>query len=195
MEWCTQTASLVVRLQDLVSGGEPMGRVRVFLNQEEVKTLAKPGGIFVFLDIIATGDQTVRVEGDHYLPVSRVVTLDGSPGLTAVIELLPNHAYPFSGNATLIRGQLRDSQGRAVCQAAFHVRTRPPGSQAVENIAGIAASGEFVVYLKSAALPVSTSKIFLELEVVNDYFNPETVLVEVREGSWCSAGIVTLQPK
>lgn len=137
--------SFAVRLLDDYSGETPVGRVDVSLKgrggEKPVKNLSS---YHLFLDL--PGDTyTVRVRSDHYFDEdSGIIEQAKLDPVEPVVEMIlkPNPTYPFPPGATLIRGMVRDSAGKAVSGARVMVREMCVESSTTEK-------GEFVLYFGS----------------------------------------------
>ena len=137
--------SFAVRLLDDYSGETPVDRVDVSLKErggeKPVKNLSS---YHLFLDL--PGDTyTVRVRSDHYFDEdSGIIEQAKLDPVEPVVEMIlkPNPTYPFPPGATLIRGMVRDSAGKAVSGARVMVREMCVESSTTEK-------GEFVLYFGS----------------------------------------------
>jgi hypothetical protein len=101
---------------DDFTGKAAIGKVDIFLKRglEEIPAILNPSGYYLFLDI--SGDtHEIIIKSDNYFEMSKTINLeeerrdDPSFAKHPVIPfaLIPNSAYPFSSNTTLIRGTVK----------------------------------------------------------------------------------------
>jgi len=96
-----------------------VGKVDVFLKRglEESPAILNPSGYYLFLNI--AGDLAeIVIRSDNYFEINETINLeerrrdDPSFAMHPVIPyaLIPNSAYPFSSNTTLIRGTVKSAR-------------------------------------------------------------------------------------
>lgn len=183
----TTTLSLAVSLQDDYTGNQPIGRVKVFLEGRDLKSVKNPSGYYLFLDLTGSEYQ-VRVETDYYFSEKTTVKLPELDPLNPVIrvKLKPKPSYPFSPGTTLIRGAVYGSDQNPAPGAKVKV----PGGN-VKNIT--TEKGEFVLYFKGLSeedIIKQGNKRFVKgnggktvhLEAAHDTKTGTKDLEEVREG-------------
>ncbi len=191
LERHTTRLSFAVFLLDEYSNGKPIGRVEVSLKNRKEKPIKNLSSYYLFLDL--TDDTyTIQVMSDYYFD-------EGSGSINPAeldtknpvvnITLKPTPSYPFPPGATLIRGRVHDSAGKAVSGAKVRVKEREVENKTTEK-------GEFVLYFG----PLTEDEIIKEggkrlvkgngdkiihLEVEYDEVI-ETVELEVEEGKTTS---------
>jgi|LGVF01.1.fsa_nt_gb hypothetical protein len=145
--------SLAVSLLDDYSKGKPIGRVEVSLKGRKEKTIKNLSSYYLFLNL-PDDTYTVQVWSDYYFdedlnPIN-LSELDRKNPLVN-ITLKPNPSYPFPSGATLIRGVVYNSAGKAVSGAKVRVRGRDVEYKTTEK-------GEFVLYFE----PLTEDEIITE---------------------------------
>jgi hypothetical protein len=141
--------SLAVSLLDDYSRGKPIGRVDVSLKGRKEKTVKNLSSYYLFLDL-PDDTYTIRVRSDYYFDEELDIDLAGFKEPTA-INLKPKPSYPFSQGATLIRGNVYDSAGKAVSDAKVKVKGKDVENKTTER-------GEFVLYFE----PLTEDEIITE---------------------------------
>jgi len=115
LEQTHSQVALAVRLIDDYTGGQPAGRVSVFIRGCSYNTVKTAGGYYVFSDL-PSGVYKVAVQAEYYFDAETVIdtgVLDKrSP--VANITLRPNPGYPFPDGATLLRGMIYDQTGHGI---------------------------------------------------------------------------------
>ena len=146
-ETVTTRLSLAVYLTDDYSGrgGYLDGDVTVSLKGQKTESFRNPGGYYLFLDL-PEGSYTVQINGGEYYfdkekeDVTPADLKKKSPVIN--ITLKPTPSYPFQSSATLIRGFVKDPEGRGIPGAVIRVRKTKIKTWTND-------SGEFVIYFKN----------------------------------------------
>jgi hypothetical protein len=135
--------SFAVALIDEYTGKRPIGDVRVFIQDQNLKALKNLSGYFFFLDLL-DGTYQVQVESEHYFERQITVNVPEPDPLNPVesITLMPTPSYPFPSGSTLIRGMVQDSDGNPVSEATVRVEGI---EKEVNNTT--TDKGEFVLYI------------------------------------------------
>lgn len=136
--------SLAVYPLDVYSNGEPVGRIEVSLKDRKEKPIKNPSSYYLFLDL-PDDTYTVQVRSDFYFDVDSetINPAELDPKNPVVnITLKPKPSYPFPPGATLIRGMVYDTRGKAVSRAKVRIRGRDLENKTTEK-------GEFLLYFKS----------------------------------------------
>ncbi len=136
----TTTLSLAVRLTDDYTQKEPVGNIKVMIKEGEITPVKNLSGYYLFNDMTA-GNYSVVIESDFYFPEETAVNIPHPVPKNPVVEiaLKPKPAYPFPGNATLVRGVVSD--GSPVVNAEVKIVGKPIETKTDEK-------GEFVLYFK-----------------------------------------------
>ncbi|NQE46209.1 hypothetical protein C5S31_09340 [ANME-1 cluster archaeon GoMg2] len=131
--------SFAVLLVDDFSNREPICRVEVSLNGRKEKPVKNLSSYYIFLDL-PDDTYTVQVRSDYYFNEELDITaeLDAKDPVVN-ITLKPKPSYPFPPGATLIRGKVYDSGGKAVSSAKVRVKEKGVENKTTEK-------GEFVLY-------------------------------------------------
>ena len=141
LERYTTRLSFAVVLLDDYSRGKPIGRVDVSLKKRKQKPIKNLSSYYLFLDL-PDGTYTVQVRSDYYFDEDsgaiNPVELDPKNPVVN-ITLKPNPSYPFPPGATLIRGKVCDSAGKAVSGAKVKAKGWDVENKTTEK-------GEFVLY-------------------------------------------------
>jgi hypothetical protein len=142
LERHTTELSFAVSLLDDYSKVKPIGRVDVSLKDRIEKPIRNLSSYYLFLDL-SDGTYTVHVKSDYYFDEQTGVSLhDLEPkNPVANITLKPNSSYPFPPGATLIRGNVYDSEEKAVSDAKVKVKGKDVENKTTEK-------GEFVLYFR-----------------------------------------------
>ncbi|NOQ33468.1 MAG: hypothetical protein GQ567_04625 [Methanosarcinales archaeon] len=144
LERHTAKLSFAVSLIDDYSGDASIGRIDVRLKGRDKKPVKNPSSYYTFLNL-PDDTYTVRVRSDHYFDEdSGIIEPAKLDPIEPVVEMIlkPKPTYPFPPGATLIRGMVRDSAGKAVSGARVMVREMCVESSTTEK-------GEFVLYFGS----------------------------------------------
>lgn len=144
LERHTVKLSLAVYPLDVYSNGEPIGRIEVSLKDRKEKPIKNSSSYYLFLDL-PDDTYTVQVRSDYYFDVDSetINPAELDPKNPVVnITLKPKPSYPFPPGATLIRGMVYDTRGKAVSRAKVRIRGRDLENKTTEK-------GEFVLYFKS----------------------------------------------
>lgn len=167
--------SLVIRLTDDYTEQEPIGYIKVILEEGGIKAVKNLSGYYLFNDL-AAGNYTVSIESDVYSAEEKVVTIPLPDPRNPVVEIIlkPVPAYHFSGNATLVRGLV--SNTNPVMNADVRVLGKTIESKTDER-------GEFVLYFKG----IKTEVITIEIK---KGVNTKTVSATIDEGKTVSMGII-----
>lgn len=177
----TSRLSIAFKLVDDLTKNDPLGSIRVEIKETGEKAIKKPGGYYLFTDLKG-GNHTVSIDPDMYFP--KAVAADISPftepeNQVTEIVLVPRPVYPFSQNATLIRGVVRDAADAPVKGAQLRVMDANAQTISDEN-------GDFVLYLSSIA---SEKEMTIESKKNG---NLRTVNILVKEFQTVSAGVISL---
>nr|QNO51038.1 hypothetical protein EDLMLJLI_00031 [Methanosarcinales archaeon ANME-1 ERB6] len=153
LERYTTRLSFAVVLLDDYSRGKPIGRVDVSLKKRKRKPIKNLSSYYLFLDL-PDGTYTVQVRSDYYFDEDsgaiNPVELDPKNPVVN-ITLKPNPSYPFPPGATLIRGKVCDSAGKAVSGAKVKAKGWDVENKTRER-------GEFVLYFE----PLTEDEIITE---------------------------------
>jgi len=147
----TKLAFTVFPLDDY-SKGKPIGRVDVSLGRRKEKPIRNLSSYYLFLDL--PGDTyTVQVRSDYYFDEETEVPFHNLEPKNPVVNitLMPKPSYPFPPGATLIRGTVYDSRGKAVSGAKVRVKEKGVENKTTEK-------GEFVLYFE----PLTDDEIIWE---------------------------------
>ena len=139
----TTRLSLAVALIDGYTGKQPIGYVKIFIKDQNLKAFKNRSGYYLFFNL-PDGEYTVRSDSEYYFDEETPVKSSDLDPLNPVvsIRLEPKPSYPFPSGATLIRGMVQNSN-------------RNPASEAKVEIAGKEVSnrttvkGEFVLYFNA----------------------------------------------
>lgn len=109
--------SLILLLEDSVTGEAPIGRVIVSFKETKKKPFKNLSGAFCFKGL-EDGSYTLEIESDNYKPVSKNIIIDaGQNGSTQsgikiiTLQLTPKLSYPFSSVVALyVRIVNKDNQ-------------------------------------------------------------------------------------
>lgn len=171
----TTNLSLAVRLTDDYTEKEAIGYIKVILEDGDVKAVKNLSGYYLFNDL-AAGNYTVSVESDVYFAEEKVVTMPLPDPRNPVVEIIlkPVPAYPFPGNATLVRGLV--SNTNPVVNADVKVLGKTIETKTDER-------GEFILYFKG----IKTEGITIEIKKYGDI---RTVNTTIEEGKTISLGVI-----
>ena len=99
--------SLVLLLEDSVTGEKPFGGIIVKFKETDKKPFKNLSGAFCFKGL-ADGKYSLEIESDHYMPVSEEIIIESDENGATVngikivpILLTPKLSYPFSGVVTM----------------------------------------------------------------------------------------------
>jgi hypothetical protein len=136
--------SLGVYIIDDYSGMEAAGNFNVSIKGQNINPIKNPSGYYLFLDL--SGDRyDVKVNGgEHFfdgeIETVRLEDLDIQNPIVNV-ALLPKPSYKFPPSATLIRGVVKNSEGKGIDGALLGINESSIRTRTAQN-------GEFVIYLK-----------------------------------------------
>ena len=139
MEQHSTRLSLAVSAVDDYTDRHLTGNVELALGKK--RALVNPSGYYLFLDI-ADSDYTLKAQADYYFSQEQDVALPLSGDPIIELTLKPAPAYPFPRGATLIRGIVRDPDGKPVPGATVKVIGKEIENKTTEE-------GEFVLYFKN----------------------------------------------
>ncbi len=177
----TTRLSFAVKLIDDFTKKEQIGGIRVEIKEIDKKAIKNPGGYYLFTYLKA-GNHTVSINSDLYFPQELTVNISSVPDLkgpVSEIVLIPRPVYPFSQNATLIRGCVRDAASAPVKGARLRVIGRDMETVSDEN-------GSFVFYLSGIE---SEGEVSIESKKNG---NTRTINVAAKEFQIVSAGMISL---
>lgn len=153
LESHTTELAFAVFLLDDYSKGKPIGRVEVSLENRKEKPIKNLSSYYLFLDL-PDDTYTIQVMSDYYFDEGSgsINPAELDPKNPVVnITLKPKPSYPFPPGATLIKGMVYDSTGKAVSGAKVGVMGRDVESRTTEK-------GEFVLYFR----PLTEDEIIKE---------------------------------
>lgn len=138
----TLRLSLVISLMDEFTAKQPIGDIRVFIKDRDIKSIKNRSGYYFFLNL-PDGQYKVCVESEYYKEVTEELILPlFEPQNPLEIILKSKPSYPFPHRATLIRGMVQDSNGNSVAGANLEVIGKDINNESTDN-------GEFVLYFKA----------------------------------------------
>ena len=151
--------SLAVALIDEYTGKQPIGSVKVFIKDHNLKPIKNHSGYYLFLNL-PDNEYKVRVKCEYYFneETDKIKLPLPKPQDPVKITLKPKPTYPFTSGATLIRGLVQDSNGNSVSGAKVEVTRKE-----VSNKTTI--KGEFVLYFKALSeddIIIEDSKRFVK---------------------------------
>lgn len=172
----TTTLSLAVRLTDDYTQKEPVGNIKVMIKEGEITPVKNLSGYYLFNDMTA-GNYSVVIESDFYFPEETAVNIPHPVPKNPVVEiaLKPKPAYPFPGNATLVRGLVSD--GNPVVNAEVTVV-----GKTIETLTD--EKGEFTLHFKG----IKQENITIEIKKGG---STKAVNTAVEEGKTVSLGTVS----
>ena len=172
----TTSLSLAVWLIDDYTKNEPVGNIQVMIKEGNIKAVRNLSGYYCFTGL-AAGNYTVGIQSDLYFPDEIIVDTSPLDPRNPFIEIVikPKSAYPFSDNATLVRGLVSN--------------IGPINSSEVKVVGKLMETitdnmGEFVLYFKG----IKKEDIVIEIKKNADI---KTVNAIVEEGKTISLGIIT----
>ncbi len=136
--------SLGVYIIDDYSGMEATGNFDVSIKGQNINPVKNPSGYYLFLDL--SGDRyDVQVNGgehffDEEIENVRLEDLDIQNPIVNV-ALSPKPSYKFPPSATLIRGIVKNPQGKGIDGALLGIKESSIRTRTAQN-------GEFVIYFK-----------------------------------------------
>lgn len=136
--------SFAVSLVDEYTKEKPIGGIEVSLKETGARAVKNPGSYYLFLNL-PDGSYTVQVKSDYYFDevVGGINPAELDPRSPVVpITLKPTPSYPFPSAATLIRGMVYDSAGKAASDAKITVVGKDVEGKTTER-------GEFMLYFGS----------------------------------------------
>ncbi len=136
--------SLGVYIIDDYSGMEATGNFDVSIKGQNINPVKNPSGYYLFLDL--SGDRyDVQVNGgEHFFDKEiETVKLEDLDIQNPIINiaLCPKPSYKFPPSATLIRGVVKNSQGKGIDGALLGINESSIRTRTTQN-------GEFVIYFK-----------------------------------------------
>ncbi|HEX3034027.1 MAG TPA: hypothetical protein VHT73_02705 [Thermodesulfobacteriota bacterium] len=168
--------SLAVWLVDDYTQKTPAGYVNVKVKEGNVKAVKNLSGYYLFTDL-PSGNYTVVSESGYYFseetPVNTSLLDPKNPVLQIILK--PRPAYPFPGNATLVRGRV--SNANPVANAVVKVVGKTIETKTDER-------GEFVLYF------TGIKQESISIEVTKDA-GIKTVNTTVEEGKTVSLGVIS----
>lgn len=178
------TVSLAVELVEGATGGAPAAIPLVSLEGIDAEPELKSDRFLLFLDVelpAPPGTTVVSVDGgDRYRDATRevAVTREGDPAVPADAEAYPASepvvtVHLFEGDATVLRGIVRDTDGNRVGEGTLRVT-----ELGFDLSAEVDANGRFVLYFEEAP-DGGDVEADLELEGLDD---PASVTLPVAEG-------------
>ena len=177
----TTKLSFAVKLMDDFTKNETIGSIRVKIKEMDKKAIKNPSGYYLFTDL-KDGTYTVRVDSDLYFSEEKTVDISSFPDQKNPISeiiLIPRPVYPFSQNATLIRGVVRDAAKAPVKGAQLRVIGRDMETISDEN-------GSFVFYLSGIE---NEEEVIIESKKNG---NTRTINIAAKEFQTVSAGVISL---
>jgi hypothetical protein len=170
--------SLAVWLKDGFTQKRPIGKLRVSIMENGKTAFGNLSGYHLFTDL-PPGNYTISVSGDAYLSAEATVDTSVLDPRKPVMEitLSPNPAYPFPGNATLVRGVV--GNGDPVVGAEVTVAGKPEKTMTDQQ-------GEFVLFF----MGIKTEVITLQVKKGG---GTETVSATIEEGMTVSVGKIFFQ--
>ena len=177
----TTKLSFAVRLTDDLTKKGPIGNIKVKVQETEKKAMKNTSGYYLFTDLKA-GTYTVRVDSDLYFSEEKTVDISSFPDQKNPISeiiLIPRPVYPFSQNATLIRGVVRDAAKAPVKGAQLRVIGSDMETISDEN-------GSFVFYLSGIE---NEEEVIIESKKNG---NTRTINIAAKEFQTVSAGVISL---
>lgn len=195
LESTTTKFAMAVLLIDEYSEKAPLGDVKVSIKELEIKPIKNLSGDHVFLKL-PDGTFTLKIVSECYYEVERKVKLPLDPKNPVInINLKPKPSYPFSREATLIRGVVKDEKGNPVSDAIVRIEKREGENKTSEK-------GDFVIYfkgLKDDDIERRDGKKFVKidgrkirLEIKHPDFRTKTIELEAEEGKITSLVVITL---
>lgn len=166
--------SLALRLVDGFTGGGPIGRVIVTIGETGLKAVTNPSGYHVFTNLPEGKSYDIHIHSELYFPENIDAVAIPRPDPKNPVEqvtLKPRPAYPFPGNATLVRGVIVNPD--PVAGATVTSSDSPQEARTDER-------GEFVLYFKG----IKEKDVTI---TVDDQIN-RTVQTKIREGRTVSVG-------
>ena len=167
--------ALAIWLVDATTGRTPLGNVKIFLKEEKLKALKNLSGYFCFNDLLS-GLYIISVDSDYYFNVNKTVFLPLPEPKNPVIEIIlyPKPNYPFSDQATLVRGLVSD--GEPIVDAEINVVGKAIQSSTNKK-------GEFVLQFKG----IKQESITIE---ITKYGRSVTVNAQINEKKITSLGVI-----
>jgi hypothetical protein len=190
------TVSLAVILHDdFASGKQPIGKIKVSLQEQERQAFQNLSGYYLFTNV--EGDtHTIQVTSDYYFdPEEEEVVLSSLDSKNPVVDitLKPMPFYPFPPGTTLMKGVVKNSSGEAVSGATVTVESPALETQTTEK-------GEFVFYFTGLTeddiIEVNNQKFVrgngdqtITLEVTHPDYTSKQVQIEAEESKTTSVSI------
>ncbi|WP_298685460.1 hypothetical protein [uncultured Methanomethylovorans sp.] len=177
----TAKLSFAVKLTDDLTKNETIGSIKVKVKETDKKAMKNTSGYYLFTDL-KPGEYTVSIEPDLYFSQEITVDISSFPDQKNPISeiiLIPRPVYPFSQNATLIRGVVRDAAKAPVKGAHMRVIGRDMETISDEN-------GSFVFYLSGIE---NEEEVIIESKKNG---NTRTINIAAKEFQTVSAGVISL---
>lgn len=177
----TAKLSFAVKLTDDLTKTETIGSIKVKVKETDKKAMKNTSGYYVFTDL-KPREYTVSIEPDLYFSQEITVDISSFPDQKNPISeiiLIPRPVYPFSQNATLIRGVVRDAAKAPVKGAQLRVIGRDMETISDEN-------GSFVFYLSGIE---NEEEVIIESKKNG---NTRTINIAAKEFQTVSAGVISL---
>ena len=171
----TKKVSAAFQIDDAVHPGENIqGAVNIALENVAQKPLIHTDGYLLFLDV-PSGTYNVQVEAEYY-DFNAGLSLDTSShnplSAPEILDLTPSALYPFEENASLLRGQINDSNGNPL--PGVRVEVQGSGEYAITD-----SSGRMVLEFdigSSTPLALDVTKDGYTAAVVNETATPNTAV-------------------
>jgi len=123
--------SLVLLLEDNVTGEAPIGRVAASLKETRQKPFKNLSGAICFKGLM-DGSYSLEIESDNYEPKNRTIVISDNQNNSGTkkvkierITLVPKPSYPF-GNVLTLPVQIHDSEGKPLKNIKVHSRLLTP---------------------------------------------------------------------
>jgi hypothetical protein len=199
LEEIITTLSLAVSLHDdFASNRQPIGRIKVSLQEQARQAIQNLSGYYFFMDV-EDDTHTVQVASDYYFDYEEEVILSNLDPKNPVVDitLRPLPYYPFPPGTTLIKGVVKNSGGEAISDATVRVLSPALETQTTEK-------GEFVLYFTGLTeddiIKVNGKRYVkgngdqtLTLEVTHpDYTSKQELIEEGVEESKTTSRLITI---
>ncbi len=143
LEFRSIRVSLAIHLTEDFTGQQPIGAVRISLNNDKYVPVISPSGYYLFFKVKEESCK-VQITSDYYIDDSFEVLLSDLDPTEPVKEvtLKPNPAYPFPNGTTLIRGRVVEPPNTTY---AIEAKVEAP-EKSLQNKTN--SKGEYVLYFK-----------------------------------------------
>ncbi|MCP4156517.1 MAG: hypothetical protein GY757_52875 [bacterium] len=181
-----KTLSLAVELVDDYSGGPPVGKAAVIIEETQTGLARNRSGYYLYIDA-PKGEYKLRVTAEYYFEATATVKLPRPDPKNPVVEITmkPLPSYPFPPGATLIRGQVENKEGKPVPGAKVNVIGKDLNNTTTVR-------GEYVLYFtglteenihmeKNRRLVTVNGKKTIRLEAAKEQETGKTQVKEVEE--------------